>query len=116
MTYKLDVLTLTRCKYDVISGEGNQKYFTIPASPTTGILYITQNSPEFIPHFTHNDGKNVNVGLHGLAGGTDDDPHIKMLLGLISKNRFSIWFVARDYSSERHLDKFRRKPYFYQTY
>ena len=28
--------------------DGDQKYFTIPASPTTGILYITENNPEFI--------------------------------------------------------------------
>lgn len=28
--------------------DGDQKYFTVPASPTTGILYITENNPEFI--------------------------------------------------------------------
>jgi hypothetical protein len=45
---KLDVLNLIRCRYDTISGDGNQIYFAIPASPATGILYITQNNPEFI--------------------------------------------------------------------
>jgi hypothetical protein len=48
VTCKLDILNLIRCKYDSISGDGNKTYFAIPATPATGILYITQNNPEFI--------------------------------------------------------------------
>jgi hypothetical protein len=48
VTCKLDILKLVRCKYNAISGNGNQKYLTISASPATGILYITQNSPDFM--------------------------------------------------------------------
>jgi len=36
-----------QCKYMII-GDGEHKYVTIPASPATGILYITENNPEFI--------------------------------------------------------------------
>jgi hypothetical protein len=32
----------------MIMGDGEHKYVTIPASPATGILYITENNPEFI--------------------------------------------------------------------
>jgi len=43
------VLDLIRCKYDqVITEIGNQKYYVIPATPATGLLYITKNNPEFI--------------------------------------------------------------------
>ena len=40
------VLTMIRCNFKII--DGDQKYFIILASPATGILYITQNNPEFI--------------------------------------------------------------------
>ncbi len=42
-----NILNLVRCKHRMIE-DGDQKYFTIPASPTTGILFVTQNNPEFI--------------------------------------------------------------------
>ncbi|MFZ0894042.1 MAG: hypothetical protein WAZ77_06020 [Candidatus Nitrosopolaris sp.] len=58
MSCKLDVLNLIRCKYNIISGNKNQKYFTIPASPATGILYITQNSPDFISGHVRVKGRN----------------------------------------------------------
>jgi hypothetical protein len=48
VTCKLDILNLIRCKYDVIPDDGNQTYFTIPATPASSILYITQSSPYFI--------------------------------------------------------------------
>jgi hypothetical protein len=48
VTCKLDLLNLIRCKYDTISGYENQRYVEILASPATGILHITQNSPDFI--------------------------------------------------------------------
>src|SRR5712691_7059673 len=48
MMVKLNVLNLIRCKYEIITGEENKKYFTIPTTPATGILYITHNNPEFI--------------------------------------------------------------------
>jgi hypothetical protein len=44
-----NVLNLIRCKYDLIIREiGNQEYYVIPATPATGLLYITKNNPEFI--------------------------------------------------------------------
>jgi hypothetical protein len=44
-----NVLNLIRCKYDLIIREiGNQKYYAIPATPATGLLFITKNNPEFI--------------------------------------------------------------------
>jgi hypothetical protein len=45
---ELDVLNLIQRKHDVTSCNGNKKYFTIPACQATGILYITENSPDFI--------------------------------------------------------------------
>ena len=40
-------MNLITCKHRIIE-DGDQKYFTIPTSPATGILYITENNPEFI--------------------------------------------------------------------
>ena len=45
------VLNLIRCNHDVITTVGeeeNQKYFAIPATPATGLLYVTQNNLQFI--------------------------------------------------------------------
>ena len=42
-----NIFNLIRCKHRMME-DGDQKYFTIPASPTTGILCITENNPEFI--------------------------------------------------------------------
>jgi hypothetical protein len=58
VTCELDVLNLIRCKYDVISADGDQRYIAIPASPATGILYITQNSPDFISGHVRVRGRN----------------------------------------------------------
>jgi hypothetical protein len=48
MIDKLNVLNLIRCKYEIITSKENKKYFTIPATPATGILFITGTNPEFI--------------------------------------------------------------------
>jgi hypothetical protein len=41
------LLNLIRCKYRE-EGDGDQKYFIMLASPAKGVLFITQNSPQFI--------------------------------------------------------------------
>ena len=42
-----NVLNLIKCKYMTIE-DGDQKYFSIPASPAKGILYVTKDNPEYI--------------------------------------------------------------------
>jgi hypothetical protein len=44
----LNVLNLMQCKYDIITRDPNKRYFTIPAEPATGLLFVTQNNPQFI--------------------------------------------------------------------
>jgi hypothetical protein len=61
MTCKLvNILNLIQCKYDIIATthDRNKKYFTIPANPATGILYVTQNNLEFISGQIRMRGKN----------------------------------------------------------
>lgn len=47
MSYNFNVLDLIRCKYTIIE-DGDQKYFTILASPAKGVLYVTQDCPYYI--------------------------------------------------------------------
>jgi hypothetical protein len=45
------VLNLLKCDYYILpvtQKDANSKYFIIPAHPATGILYVTNNNPEFI--------------------------------------------------------------------
>lgn len=42
------ILDLIKFKYTVQADSNNNKYYTILASPATGILYVTENSPQFI--------------------------------------------------------------------
>jgi hypothetical protein len=81
VTCKLDILNLVRCKYDTISGIGNQIYFTIPASPATGILYITQNNPEFI---------SGHVRARGRDNGSYPYKYLEMIDGLFGKEENTI--------------------------
>jgi len=48
MYSQLDVLTMIRCKYGIISSSEYQTYFTIPANPATGTLFVTDNNRQFI--------------------------------------------------------------------
>jgi hypothetical protein len=51
MTCKIanfNVLNLIKCKCDIITRDPNKRYFAIPAEPATGLLFITQNNPQFI--------------------------------------------------------------------
>ena len=43
-----NVLNLIQSKYTKLLGHENHIYLAIPASPATGILFVTQNNPEFI--------------------------------------------------------------------
>jgi len=46
------ILDLIECSYHVLpvsrEENTNSKYFMIPAHPAMGVLYITNNNPEFI--------------------------------------------------------------------
>src|SRR4051812_26753480 len=41
------IFDLIKCEYNVIT-EGNSKYFIFLAGPAKGVLYITENSRDFI--------------------------------------------------------------------
>jgi hypothetical protein len=62
---KLNVINLIKCKYYSIPGHNNKNrnnnhdYFIIPANPATGILYITENNPEFISGQVRARGRNA---------------------------------------------------------
>jgi len=43
----MNISSLIKCKYIDLSTL-HKNYFIIPANPATGILYITENSPDFI--------------------------------------------------------------------
>jgi hypothetical protein len=57
-----NVLNLIRCKHDTIAAtageDENQKYFAIPATPATGLLYVTQNNLQFISGHIRVRGRN----------------------------------------------------------
>lgn len=71
MNNNFNVINLIKCKYDCISSITNhndkrgythsnnnhKKYFIVPASPATGILYVTENNPEFISGHVRLRGK-----------------------------------------------------------
>jgi hypothetical protein len=56
-TGKFNILNLIRCKYDVTVDNGNQKYYIIPAYPARGILYVTEDNPEYISGQIRERGK-----------------------------------------------------------
>jgi hypothetical protein len=43
-----NVLNLIRCKFESRVSTNGHNYFVIPATQATGILYVTQDNPEFI--------------------------------------------------------------------
>jgi hypothetical protein len=49
-TDSFSVLDLIKCDYQILpaSKRDSNRYFVIPADPATGLLYITNNNPEFI--------------------------------------------------------------------
>jgi hypothetical protein len=61
MIYKLadfNVMNKIRCKFDIITRDPDKMYFAIPAEPATGLLYVTQNNPEFISGQVRVRGRN----------------------------------------------------------
>lgn len=53
------VMNKIRCKYDIITRDPDKMYFAIPAEPATGLLYVTQNNPEFISGQVRVRGRNT---------------------------------------------------------
>ncbi len=43
----MNIISLIKCKYTDLP-TSHKNYFIIPADPATGILYITENSPDYI--------------------------------------------------------------------
>ena len=54
----LNILNLIRCKFESLVSTNGHSYFIIPATPATGILYVTQNNPEFISGHIRMRGRN----------------------------------------------------------
>ncbi len=44
----LNILDLIKCKYDVQTDVNDNKYFIILAGPAKGVLFITEDSPDYI--------------------------------------------------------------------
>ena len=45
----MNIISLIKCRYlDLSTLQKDDNYFIIPANPATGILYITENNPDFI--------------------------------------------------------------------
>lgn len=89
-----NVLNLIRCKYEMLtSGDANKTYYTIPASPATGILYITQNNPEFI---------SGHIRVRGRNNGSYPYNYLEMIDALFGKEQNTIEVCSgriREYSN-----------------
>ncbi len=44
----LNILDLIKCKYDVRTDVNDNKYFIILAGPAKGVLFVTEDSPDYI--------------------------------------------------------------------
>ena len=102
-----DVLTMIRCKYKIL--DFDQKYFIIPASPATGILYITQNNPEFISGDIRVRGRNNGrypfnyLEMIDAVFGKEDNT-IEVCSGMIKKNKICAQCFAVDINPETNPD------------
>ena len=103
-----NVLNLIGCNYIKFSGHGNHMYFVIPASPATGILYITQNNPEFISGQIRVRGRNNGSYpynylemIDAVFGGEDNT--IEVCSGMIKKYGYKSGFTV-DINPESNPD------------
>ena len=88
--------------------DGDQKYFTIPASPTTGILYITENNPEFISGQVRVRGRNNGSYPYNYLEMIDavfgkEDNTIEVCSGMIRKYRHTSCYTV-DINPETNPD------------
>ena len=102
-----NILNLIRCKHRMME-DGDQKYFTIPASPTTGILYITENNPEFISGQVRVRGRNNGSYPYNYLEMIDavfgkEDNTIEVCSGMIRKYRHTSCYTV-DINPETNPD------------
>jgi hypothetical protein len=81
MYAQLDVVTLIQCKYEIVSRSGHQIYFAIPASPATGILYVTDNNHQFI---------SGQVRVRGRDNGSYPYNYLEMIAAIFGKENNTI--------------------------
>jgi hypothetical protein len=97
MTDKLNfnVQNLIRCNYIKLSGQGNHMYLAIPATPATGILYITENNPEFI---------SGQIRVRGRDNGRYPYNYLEMIDAVFGKedNTIEVCSIARETSQAKN--------------
>ena len=88
--------------------EHSNTYYTIPADPATGVLYVTQNNPEFISGHIRMRGKNngsypykYREMINSLFG--EEDNMIEVCSGSIGKGFRSCFTVDIDPETEPDL-------------
>jgi hypothetical protein len=93
----LNVLTMVRCNYKIINGD--QKYFIVPASPATGALYVTENSPGFISGHVRARGRENGSYPYNYLEMIDtvfgkEDNTIEVCSGMIRKHGYTNCFTV----------------------
>ncbi len=56
--HNFNVLSLIQSNHISLIEQAYDKYFTIPTHPAKGVLYVTQNNPEFISGHVRMRGRN----------------------------------------------------------
>jgi hypothetical protein len=88
-----NVLNQIRSKYTAVT-DGNRKYFIIPATPATGALYVTENSPGFISGYVRARGRENGSYPYNYLEMIDavfgkEDNTIEVCSGMIKKHGYT---------------------------
>ena len=75
------ILDLIKCEYTVQTDGNNNKYFIILAGPAKGVLYITENSPDYI---------SGQVRMRGRDGGRYPYNYLEMIDHIFGKEENTI--------------------------
>jgi hypothetical protein len=77
----LNILNLIRCKFESVVSTSGHNYFVIPATPATGILYVTQENHEFI---------SGHIRMRGRNGGQYPFNYLEMINTIFGKEKNTI--------------------------
>ncbi len=91
----IHIIDRIKCEYTVRTDGNNNRYSTILASPATGVLYVTQNSPHFISGHVRMRGKDGGrypfkyLEMIDMLFGKEDNI-IEVCSGNVKENCFSV--------------------------
>ena len=77
----LNILDLIKCEYVTLTDGNDNKYFIILAGPAKGVLYITENSPDYI---------SGQVRVRGRDGGRYPYNYLEMIDHIFGKEENTI--------------------------